>query len=587
MIFTKPAGWAVTIHLVAKTHLKKNPVHLGKRGLSCGFRGCCGWRRGLYWKFTLQLRTERPIIKTMNNKRMDTKMSDRTSGKTARLGPVPGFMVPGLMVLIIIVIAALVGMSCSDNPGVRLRYQAEKMLFAAERASRDASIRPELMTPTVVDSLQREYSSVLDYCYQALDSIPGTTYQREREEISEIAFRAASRVAQVFYRDRHYDTCVVLMNRLLADTDVKGASMISAYLNLGQALQSSGNWDSALTIYEYSVENFYPPVDGRGNIIYNLFNLPAHIFSVYTRIGDTIAARIQLDNAEYYYRDIVNEHPGTELERAARSSLTSLYESTGQWQQAIDQLDRITDSLGQQLPAAKQRIADIYASRLKRPDTALVMYDQLMSELKGKDTIGRPLVLFKKALALTDKKEYDEARKILVQIKNDYGRFYRTNAMVQSAIARTFEMENNWERAEDEYKFLLDDQFAQSEESMNTYLYLIGWYENHDRKLEAERLAERAAAKFDQLAAGARGTQLEANALTHKAELLKRQKDWPRTVAILEEIFDKFPGTDVGYQSLVSASVIYREKMKDPATADSLINVLKSRLTAVDERPEM
>ncbi|MBD3257627.1 tetratricopeptide repeat protein, partial [candidate division GN15 bacterium] len=303
-----------------------------------------------------------------------------------------------LVLLGLLVVIGAILVSCTDNPGVRLRYEAEKRFFEAQRAERDASIQPQLITARKIDSIRTVWADLVGFCYDAIDSIPGEEYERERGELTTIAFRSASRVAQMFYRERRYDTCVSIMSQLIDRTNLQGASRISALINLGQALQSSGNWDSALVVYEYCVNTFYPPVDPAGNVISKLFNLPAHIFRVYSRINDTINARMQLDNAEFYYRDLIAEYPNTEIERAGRTSLTNLYESTGRWEEAIRQLEGIVDSQGVTMHVARQRIADIYSTRLGRVDTALTIYDELLAEMTGRDTAQIPVVLFKKAL---------------------------------------------------------------------------------------------------------------------------------------------------------------------------------------------
>jgi tetratricopeptide (TPR) repeat protein len=479
-------------------------------------------------------------------------------------------------------VSALALVSCSDNPGVRLRYQAEKMYFSAERMARAVQIRPELANSEAIGQLRNTYGQVVQFCYGALDSIPVTAYPTEHQELTELAFRSSSRLAQLFYIENRYDTCISIFERLLHKTSVRGASLANTYLNLGRALQAAGKWDSALTVYEYTSETFYPPIDQSGRVMRNLYDLPVQLYGVYDRAGDPSRATLYLTQAEAYYTELINEFPNTELALSARASLTGLYEDTQRWEEAVTQLSLMRDSVGVVPMRARQQIADINARQLGRGDAALLQYDSILTDLKGSDTLARPLILLKKALVLLDRKRPAEARAALLDIKYNYSRFYDGSPIVQGSIARSFEDEGNWERADTEYRYLIE-KYDGTEQAMSTCLYLAAKYAELKRNTEAQRMEQRAEADFDRIAANRAGTLLEASALGHKAELYRRRKDWPKTAELLCQIFDKFPHSEIGYQSLVGASVVYREKLNNPKAADSLLQELKKRLTVVDE----
>ena len=491
----------------------------------------------------------------------------------------------------IIVLAAVLAVSglltgCSENQGVRLRYQAEQMYFEVERQARASQIKPELNPENIVGQLRDQYGSVVEFCYAAMDSITARQYPVEHQELALLTFRSSARLSQMFYADKEYDTCVVIFERLLGRVPIRGLALVNSFLNLGQALQASGKWDSALTVYEYAVDNFYPPADAEGEVILNLFNLPAHIYGVYDRLKDSASADLYLANAETYYNSLVQDYPRSQLATTSRASLTNLYEITNRWDMAVAQLGMIRDSSGAVPLRVRQRIADINARYLGRRDLALEQYDAILNDLEGRDTVYKPLVLFKKAIVLLEERRPADARAELVDIKHRYERFYNANPAVQGSIAKSWEDEQRWDRADTEFRYLVE-RFAGSEQAMSTYLYLVSEYRKRGYTIEAERMEIRAEAEFDRVAASQAGTILEASALGHKAELYRRRADWPRVAAILTEIFDKFPKSEIGYQSLVGASVVHREKLNDPVTADSLLAQLKIRLTAVDGEPEI
>ena len=473
---------------------------------------------------------------------------------------------------------------CSENPALSARYQAEKLFFQAERASRSVRARPELVTPELSHQLHSQYGSALSFCYLMLDSVSQSSFPNEHRELTEIAFRAATRLSQLCFAEKLYDSSVAVLRKFTARVPLSGVPNISMHLNLGRALQAAGQWDSALSIYNYSVEHFYPPTDPEGEILIGLFGLPNHIYSVLLRVGDTTAARAQADQAESYYRRLISEHPGGNLEGASHLSLASLYERLGRFQEAVNELSRLIDTSGVVATPAQLRIASLLAGKLERPDLAIEEYDRILTRLKGRDTLQRPLVLYNKALVHMHRKEYDQARETMVRVKRDYPAFYNQTPAVQYAIALTFELQNNRDRAETEYKYLISG-FPASEEGLSTYLYLIEQYAREGRKSDVERYEKRAEEQYNEIIATRPATRAAAAAMSYKAELYRRRQDWNRATEILTEVFDKYPTSEIGFRAAVVAVLIYRDELRNVSAADSLVRELRRRLTTVDETP--
>jgi len=485
----------------------------------------------------------------------------------------------------ILTVIALTITSCADNPAMKARYEAEKMFFEAERLAQSAQVRPDINNAGLLEEIRGSYGRVADFCFETLDRVDPAVHPLEYDELAILAFKASGRLTQLFYLGQQFDTCVSICDRLLAQTNLRGTPLISAYLSLGRSLQAAGRWDSAMAVYDHAIETFYPPLEPNGKIMTGLFNLPAQIFQIHARVGDTIAAAMQLDRAVYYYRDLIKEYPESRLANASHASLAVLYEQTGQWQRTIEELAQVVDSAGNTALPAREKAADLYANKLKRYDRALAGYDSLIASVSGADTVNLPGLEFKTAIVFIEKKEYGRARDILNRLKDDFPRYFAGNAMAQYSVARIFELQNNWERAETEYRYLLEN-YEESNEAMSTYLYLAGRLEEQGRRLEAQRLEEEAEALYKRIAADRAGSFAEANALSYQAELLRRQEDWPQAAAKLAEVFSKFPYSEIGYRSAVAAAAIYRDELNDSRRSDSLVTEVKKKLTAVDANAE-
>jgi tetratricopeptide (TPR) repeat protein len=474
--------------------------------------------------------------------------------------------------------------SCSTNEAIQFRYEAEKRFYQAEKLLSNTRIKPELINPQDMRAIATRFGEALEFCYQALERIDSSSHPVEYREVQYVAYGASSRLAQLFFSFKRHDTCITVLNRLLDKVQLDDPQLLMTYLNLGQALQAAGLWDSALTIYDYALERFYPPLDDSGVVVRSLFNMPVELFRVVNMVGDSAQADERYQKALAYYGRFITEYPDEPVADAAHANLARLYDETGQWEKEIGEL---TTLLKSDMPERRKRnielkIADIYAAKLKEFQQALQRYNEILERLDPADTVMRPLVYFKISMVKMDQGEYSQARQILVDLKEDYPSFYASTPMAQYAKARSFELEGKWNRAEVEYNYLIEN-YRGSDEAMSALLYMPEYLEEHGRRQEAERWYQQAEQYLDEIAAVSAGTLVEAKALAYKADLYGKKGEWNRSAEILLSLFDRYPDSEVGQRALLKASALYRRELNDQAAADSLIEVLKATIAHIEE----
>jgi len=482
------------------------------------------------------------------------------------------FLVPALLIFI----------SCSTNEAVRSRFEAEKKFHAIEKFLQDSQIQPRFNNPDLLNQIQYRYRDLIDYCVTSLGTIDSSLYPQEFDEIGNIAYFATKQLSQILFANKKYDSCLSLITGLMQSIDLKNYQKMTVYVSIGRALQASGNWDSAIVIYNYSVKNFYPPVAADGRIAYELFNLPLQVHNIYQRTGDSVEAARYFTDAERYYQTLIKDFPETDFYASAHSNLARLYYNTRQWTKTIDQLRYLVDTTGIINPSANMKIADIYAGQLRRLDSALKIYEYVEDHLDDRDTLLKPVILFKKSLVYLEKKDCPAARSELIELENQYPAYYAYYPTPQYTKARSFELEENWARAETEYKFLIEN-YPGSREAMSTHLYLAEKLAQRGRQLEADRWRRKAESYFDEIARQNRGTIKEATALFYKAELFRREEKWRDAAETMASVFNKFPDDETGRRGLLIAAEIYRQKLDNQPAADSLIELLRKSLTSAEE----
>jgi tetratricopeptide (TPR) repeat protein len=369
----------------------------------------------------------------------------------------------------------------------------------------------------------------------------------------------------------------------LKSADLGKAELATSYYNYGRALQLSNNWDSAQQVYANALQIFAPPTDDQNGVLFLVFNLPLHIHRAFSEARDSANARLWFNRAlQYYQRWSSTQGQPTALSTMSLGNLARLYEDAGMWDRSAAMLLTMKDPSGDVAAGPKLHLADIYVEHLNRPDSALVLYDQLSSALQGLDTIFRPALMVKKSLTYIAKKEYTKARELLTRISAQWRGFYAGSPSAQFNKAKCFEMENKWDRAETEYRFLIDN-YPGSEEALSTYLYLAQKAAKDGRTRESQQWYERAEKDFDALAVKGAGTAQEAIALYFKADLYRLRENWSGAAATLQRVFERFPQTDPGRRAAMMAVDVYRQKLDDNRRADSLVVAFQQAMMAVDE----
>lgn len=469
----------------------------------------------------------------------------------------------------------LLGLSCGNNPAIEARYTAEKLYFQADKLARDIQIKPQLTTDNSQAALFDAFDESLNYSLAALERIDSNLYAEEFSQVSSLAHRAATQLTKAYFAQKQFDTCVILMRTLLDKAQLDWEELIAVNINLAHSLQARGDFDQAIEIYNNTIASFQPPKARNGEPLLDLMNLPMFLVRFHAMVHDTLKAKEQFEIAEAYYQKLLAD---SSLTQAAHGNLARLYYDTRRWDEAIEHLSQMVDSTGKVSIAAQFRVADIRTTFQQKYDVGQALYDQMLTSLSGSDTIFIPVVLFSKSRLELEQGHYAQARRQLIDLQQNYPGYYHANPRAQYLKARTHDLEKNWPRAEVEYKLLIS-QYGNSRVALASYLYLAKELENRGRKTESEQWYQKAEAAYSLLAARGAGTLREAEALTYRADLYRQKKDWSLAVQSLTMVYEKFPNSRVGRESLLTAAAIYSQKLDMRHVADSLITEFKKNLS--------
>ena len=466
---------------------------------------------------------------------------------------------------IIIFITLLSG--CGTESDKQIIFNAEKSLNQAEQLFNTASIKPDLSDLETWREVKDAYLSTITYCWTHLDSLTEDSLQDDRKGLESVAFMATARLASIYYADSKFDSSVIILNQLLSLTHLSGRPLLSTQSNLARAYHAAGDWNSGIDVYKSIISTFYPPIDEDKNIITEVLNLPLELLKINISLQNVPNTFEATESTRDYYQRIIAEWPNTDLEKAARRMLAELLSDFSQWDMAIETLRAIKDSTGQTAIPESIRIADFLSEGKQNHSEAISVYQGLLD--RTADLALKANIQIKIAITHYRNSAYSDCLETLKYVKNNFNTQYMSSALPQKYVALSYEKQNKWDRAEDEYKWLITN-FPNTEMAFDAYLTIADHYENSKNNQMAKLWYDKADEFYSKMQAENQGSSIEASAISYRAEVARRLENWENAAERLEELFNRFPNMEIGVKALRNAINIYRNRLNNSAKADSL-----------------
>ncbi len=479
----------------------------------------------------------------------------------------------GFIILSLLLIAA-----CGENTAKSIVYQAEKLNYEAQKLMETASIQPDMANQEVLNQLKSAFKGVSDYCFEHIPELPREYYPRERAVLDSIAYASAENLAQIYFTEEKADSAVDIIRKFIQLVEPQGERYLNVRLSLARGYRMQGRLEDAIDVYRSLVQTFYPPVNQENEIMTRVLNIPMDLARTFDYIGNTEKADSAAKSAEEYYYGLMQKWPNKALQTAARSNLARLYYDMESWNDAISQLDQLTDSTGQVDFQAAMMIASINLEKKNEYRKALEQFDGLLA--RTDDTNIVPAIMMRKGQTYYEMGQYSKTREIMTSVADMYPSFYARNPLPQKYIAMSYEKMGRWVEAENEYQWLIDN-YSTSEAAFDAHITIAEHYEDAGNSQLASLWFEKAENFYSRMAKRHTGTSVEASALSYLAEISRRNENWDKAAKYLEELFVKFSGTDIGKRSAITAAAVYRDKLNRPGRADSLLNLLKAELIPV------
>lgn len=483
-----------------------------------------------------------------------------------------------LLPLFIIIVAVVAG--CSQDSAEKIRYDMEKLVYMAGKLAERINIQPQLATASDSLALKNAHEKIIEYFqkYRQDDLVAGN--DQVLKEMSRMAVTAQVQLARYYAGHRQPDSVLAAYRRIGTDIPAGQGDIFGASLSLALTYRALGVYDSTFAIYDRLLKDFYPPVDSLQYVNVDVIAIPIDKVKMGQAYDDPEKLEGLIQEAIEYYHRLRRDFPENEfLVRRAMVNASRVYTMTEQWDDAIAQLEQISDSTGQVDIAALVLIANIYNGPKEDVNRAIELYRQILEREPDSSIIGSTMLQL--GMALCDQGDHDEGRKVLADLKKKFAARPGLISKSQYYYAQSFEVQGRWDRALSEYQWLMENH-PYAEESFWAARRIPEHFEKEGNRKLADTWFDRSIDFYLRAASIKQGEPVEVAAYTYLAEIYRIIKKWDKALETLDKIHALAPKTALGAKALYNAASVAYKELNDSTLARNYLNRLNREFGTTD-----
>lgn len=197
-------------------------------------------------------------------------------------------------------------------------------------------------------------------------------------------------------------------------------------------------------------------------------------------------------------------------------------------------------------------------------------FQEIVRKMPGTTWAAKSLAAIGSLQAMQQR--FGEAMESYHAVLRDYGHERDTCLQTRIALAKLYELQNDWDRALAMYKELAV-MHPWSRAALETPLYIGQWYEQHQDPARAEAAYRSAVSSYDRLLQDAPTNELTAQAKAYLALAHQELGQWQQSITILEELV-KSPSGSTRPLALLTLGSLYQAKARRPEKAEAAYSVL-------------
>ena len=467
----------------------------------------------------------------------DQEMYAKNFGFEIPGGTMRKFALPAIMILL-----AIINFNCSKKTDLALRYDMEKELAKADRASQELFGKNKTPGETEFAGIIDNYKHVAKMVKPAGSLEDVNKASADKKQAWAIADLANMRIGIMYYERKIYDKAYDYFKAANDDLAISKVQKNAVLNYLGLAKERAGQFAEAAQIYAEEAAGYrelITPINPNMDAL----ETPIRVAKMWLRYGDQAKFDAYMDSARAYYDELIRNFPRTPLRNVALGKIAASYMIQNNYPQALEIL-RATknDTTGLISPQVMLMIGDIYLKNLKDPAGAEKTYrDFIKAYANDKNIAAGYLGL---GLTLYEQDRYRESREAVKKL--DKRPSDNKSAVIEGhyLTALCFEKEGNWGQALGRFNFI-QATYPGTDKSFESALYIANYYKaKGEPKLAADAFqkAENYINKYTNPETS--NEVLATRALGYLVKCYIEEENFPKaieTLSMLHEKHDQLP----------------------------------------------
>lgn len=489
-----------------------------------------------------------------------------------------------LYVILSLTAAAVFLAGCGTNQEAAHLYQMEKLYYQAEREVSLVSIGPGGPETADRTRIAELYGEVVDYYQGVREEFQGDTLSEDEAMAGDLAIQSSLRMAALLAPTDQAARAIKIYRDIPRDFPRLPAYHSIAAFELGLLYGRQQMWDSSFAVYHRLMYSYRPVADTVLGYDLNWLKIPLEISEMYRLLGRQENAGDWLDSALVFYGRLIDEYPTGTVNAIAKTYAANTHQLQGDFHAAIAVLRTIIDSTGLILPQAKVEIGNIFLERLGQPDSAEAVYKELV--VRRPDSPGATIAQTKIAAILIEQGKYQEARDLLRPLKQAYEKRGQLIAGIQLLMGRTYEEEGAWDRALNEYSWLVEN-FPELKQSLDVYIHVIARMVEMGNSTVARQWQNNAQQHFDKIIAENPNTELAAAAQKNLARSHVLLQQWEPAAVAYQTLLDIYPAVPAHLDIYLELSIVYADRLNDDERGASILERMLADFPTFKRRDEI
>lgn len=450
-------------------------------------------------------------------------------------------------------IILMVNLACSLHSSLKKQYEAERLYYKASKYYAKIMINPRIASFS-------DYKSAISAYEALLNSYPENTNSQVIENLKK---QSLIRISELWLLQGDIHAAIKAYEKFIQlYPDDKTLGLIVHYAN-AKSNERIFNLNKALGEYETLVKNFDLIQDPMKPQV-NFFSLPlqlARLKKTNQFLKQSNGSKSYYDQALSYYDSVATKWPNTTAGFLALYYKSSIYADLKQWHKTIQLLNELIDRFPDrdEIPNIMLTLGNVYLDGLNNTSKALSIFEKILKKYPDNKIIG--FVHFAKARAFLKEKRFEKGRKLLRWVIQQFSRNESLCAAAQLAIATSYEIQGDWERALVEYRWV-QEKYPLTFEGFFVPTYIAERYRSKGLKELANNAYEEAIKHYTKLIKKYPKSRLAETAQEYIVYCLMAQEKWEKATQAAISLRRIQPGSRSEISSYLFLGQIY-ERLND------------------------